>query len=677
MCRHGRIRNPGGSAHASAAAGARSITRTARVGRPTGFERAGLCAWLAGVGLLAVLSTPRPCRAADAGVVQPPAQLKHLSLEELLQVEVTSVTRSPEPLSQAASAVQVVTGEEIHRSAAQTLPEAIRLASNFEIAQQSAHDWAITARGFNGAPLTNNGLADKLLVMIDGRTVYTPLFAGVFWDQQHVLLEDIDRIEAVSGPAGTQWGANAVNGVLNVVTKNARETQGLYVSGAGGTRIQDLGAARYGGRLGERTFYRVYGQRLDERASETITGASADDAWWLEQGGFRMDRELSKGSLTLQGDAFQGRESAIDRTRLSGQNVLARWVHPSGGTGEWSVQAFYDRAWRHLPGPPFTDELLTWDLDAQQRLALGDRHALVWGVGGRVMEDRARTAHQLSFDPERRRMNLGSAFLQDQVTIVPSRVTLTVGTKVEHNAFSGTEWQPDGRLAWSITERHMVWLAASRAVRSPSRFDADVRIPSLFGTHSFRSEKLDAYEVGARVRPSAQVSLSVAAFSNRYRDVRSIDTNTAPPPALLFANHQKARTDGLELAGTVQAAPWWRVIAGANWLQWKFENTSPLVLRLSQPFEAIDPHDHFQLHSMMDLGRGIQLDVVARAVGRLGTTPFSAAVPSYGAGDVRLAWHTGPVELEALGTNLWAARHVEFVRAIPRAVSARLTWRRK
>ena len=307
-----------------------------------------------------------------------------------MNLEVTSVSKAPEKLTEVASAIQVITNEDIDRSAVARLPEALRLAPNLQVAQVNAHDWAITARGFNGAPIGTNTLADKLLVMIDGRTVYTPLFGGVFWDVQNVLMEDIDRIEVVSGPGGTLWGANAVNGVINVQSKNTKETQGLFVSESLGTFLQDNVAVRYGGKLDSQLSFRVYGQLFDHRNTTLASGRDAQDHWNMTQGGFRMDYEVSrKDQFTVQGDLYGGKEdSAV--TYLNGQNLIAKWNHIFSQRSDLTVQTYFDRTHRNITGPDIVEKLTTYDIELQHHFAIRRRHKILWGAGYRQMHNETR-----------------------------------------------------------------------------------------------------------------------------------------------------------------------------------------------------------------------------------------------------------------------------------------------
>jgi iron complex outermembrane receptor protein len=600
------------------------------------------------------------------------AELKQLSLEALMNQDVAVVTRRPEKLLESPSAVQVITGEDIHRSGATSLPEALRLASNLEVAQVNSHDWAISARGFN------NTLANKLLVMIDGRSVYTPLDAGVFWDAQNVLLDDIDRIEVVSGPGGTLWGANAVNGVINIVTKSARDTQGLLVEGGGGSFLQDSGAIRYGGRIGTNLFYRVNAQRSDCDAALFPNGKSAPDSWDMSQGGLRLDwYPREENIVTLEGNAYAGSEATTPRnTFLDGQNLLGRFTHTISDTSDLSIQAYFDRTWRDI-SQSFAEDLKTYDLDFQFRFSWGSRQSITWGAGYRLMQDEVHNTAALAFIPPNRNMQLFSGFIQDEIALVPERLKLTLGTKLEHNDFSGLEAQPSARLAWTPTDLHTIWAAISRAVRSPSRIDSDFELPGappfvLLGDKNFQSETVLAYEAGYRVRPIERATLSLATFYSDYNNLRSVDAIT--PTNFIIGNGFNGQTWGVELSGTYQATAWWRLRAGYTYLHkdlWPGSAKATPSIR-----EGNDPENQVMLQSIMNLPAHFQLD----AVGRYVDTLQNPNVPSYVSFDVRVAWWwRDDLEISIVGQNLWDNQHPEFGAAttreeIPRSVFGKVAW---
>jgi iron complex outermembrane receptor protein len=600
------------------------------------------------------------------------AELKQLSLEALLNQDVTIVTRRPEKLSASPSAVQVITGEDIHRSGATSLPEALRLASNLQVAQVNSHDWAISARGFN------NTLANKLLVMIDGRSVYTPLDAGVFWDVQNVLLEDIDRIEVVSGPGGALWGANAVNGVINIVTKSAKDTQGLLIEGGAGSFLQDFGAVRYGGSNGTNLFYRVYAQRFDRNSAVFPNGNDARDSWDMSQGGLRVDWLPSEvNTLTVQGDIYSGSETTVPaNTSLDGQNIIGRWSHTISDTSDLTLQAYFDRTWRRVPNL-FAEDLKTYDFDFQFRFGLGQRQSITWGAGYRLMQDAVENSAAIAFIPPHRNMQLFSGFIQDEITLVPDHLQLTLGTKLEHNDFSGFEFQPSVRLAWTPAERHTIWAAVSRAVRSPSRIDSDVELPGappfqVVGNKDFDSETVLAYEAGYRVRPMDPLTLSLASFYNDYDHLRSI--NALTPTNFIIANGFQGQTWGFEFSGTYQLTDWWRLRAGYTYLNKLLWSHRPAVNPSVR--EGNDPENRFRIQSVMNLPAHFQLDLIGRYVDILA----NPHVPSYFSFDARLAWWwKDNLEISIVGQNLLDNQHPEFGAAatreeIPRSVFGKVAW---
>lgn len=600
-----------------------------------------------------------------------------MSIEELMNFEVTSVSRRPERLFEAASAVQVITRADIQRSGAATLPEALRLASNLQVGQLNSFATIISARGFNAL------FANKLLVMIDGRVVYTPLFAGVFWDVQNVVLEDVDRIEVISGPGGALWGANAVNGVINIITRSAADTQGLLASVAVGSFLKDQVTARYGGRVGERLFFRIYAQHFDRDNTFLADGQDHADAWRMTHGGFRMDWLPSEAStLTLQGDLYGGALHTLpNESSTNGQHVLASWTRTFSAGSDLRVQAYFDRTWRYQDPGGVTDALATADLDAQHRFPLARRHSILWGAGYRLMGSEVRyDTTTRAFLPPRKTLQLFSAFVQDDVTLVPGRLKVTVGTKLEHNTYSGLEVQPGTRLTWTPDARQTIWSAVSRAVRSPSRIDKDFYIPgypvpppdpSVAGGPHFDSEKLVAYELGYRVQPAADLSLAVAAFYNTYDDLYSVE---ALPGTRTYQIQNGSEGDswGAELSGTYQPAPWWRLRGGYTYVYTDLRSKPGRTFDTS--ILADDPKHQFLLQSMLDLPGRFQLDVVSRYVSERPARP----TPSYFTFDARLAWLHSQWEFAIVGQNLWEKRHSEFAGEqvqIPRGIYGRLTWR--
>ncbi|HEX4342995.1 MAG TPA: TonB-dependent receptor, partial [Verrucomicrobiae bacterium] len=601
------------------------------------------------------------------------AALKKLSLAELMNVEVTLVSKRPENMSQTASAIQVITSDDIHNSGALSLPEALRLAPNLEVAQVNSHDWAISARGFNTT------LANKLLVMIDGRTVYTPLDAGVFWDVQNVQLEDIDRIEVISGPGGALWGANAVNGVINIVTKSARDTQGIYASAGGGSFDEDQVDFRYGTQVASNLFVRVYGEHFDRNSTDFPNGTDGTNDWNMNQGGFRADWYPSgQNTMTLEGNFYSGTEDTLGPgdTIVDGQNVLGRWTHDFQNESEFSAQAYFDRTWRDIPNS-FAEDLKTFDIDLQYSFDWGNRQKIVVGGGYRLMDDDINNSPGLAFLPAHKDLNLGNIFAQDEIALIPDKLKLTIGTKLEHNDYSGFEVQPSIRLGWTITPDQFAWAAVSRAVRSPSRIDTEVRSPgppaptAISGNEDFDSEKMIAYELGYRIHPFKRVTFSVSSYYNSYSELRSLDQ--VSPGVFVLGNDFAGATWGFEGSGTVQLTDWWHMQASYNYMKKTLYATESDALPSVR--EGNDPNNWASLQSVMDLPAHFSLDVTGRYVDSLP----SPNVPAYITCDVRIAWkYKEHLELSIIGQNLLDGEHAEFGalptrQEVPRSIFGKVT----
>jgi iron complex outermembrane recepter protein len=603
--------------------------------------------------------------------------LKTLSVEELMNVVVTSVSRRAEPLSHVASAIQVITQEDIRRSGATSLPEALRLASNLQVAQVDSRQWAISARGFNGTT------ANKLLVLVDGRTVYTPLFSGVFWDVQDVPLADISRIEVISGPGATLWGANAVNGVINVITKTPQETRGLLVSGGGGTALQGFGTARYGGSAGTGLRYRVYGKGFARDATTLPTGLDATDDWQMGQGGFRLDWEQSEVSrFTLQGDAYGGLMSQLAGTdvAVNGGNVLGRWSRTLSATSDIRVRLYYDRTHRDIPGT-FAEDLNTYDVEFQHRVLAGSRHNIVWGLGYRLLDDNVRNSSSLAFLPAQVVRHWFGGFLQDEIALVPDRLSVALGTKIEHNDYTGVEVQPSGRVNWRMSSSGTLWTAVSRALRTPSRIDRELFAPgqpphALAGGPDFRSEEVIAYELGYRVRHRA-LAVSLATFYNSYEGLRSLEQ--ANPPAafpLVISNGLDGQSYGAELTAEYRPTPGWRIRAGYTELRIKIWPKANSTDTSGGSGESHSPNRQFALHSSADLPAKLRLDGGFRYVSEIA----NQQLPGYAELDARLTWSPlAQMDLSVVGQNLLHRRHAEFGspaarREIERSVQGAVEW---
>jgi iron complex outermembrane recepter protein len=640
----------------------------------TGFNKQTITRWI--IRIIPALTLFLTVYQAHA---QSTKDLKNLTLEELTDVEVALVSKIPEKLSVTPSAIQVVTGEFIRRSSATRLPEVLELAFNLQAAQSSSHGWAITARGFNGAPLTGTSLANKLLVMIDGRSIYTPLFGGVFWDVQNVLLDDIDKIEVVSGPGGTLWGANAVNGVINIVRKPASETQGIYITGSAGTLFQDHLGFRYGGKIGDDLFYRAYFQRMDYNNTFLEGDADATDDWKMNQGGFRFDYHPSlKDRVIFQGDFYRGSENGLDSTLMDGQNFLAKWDHRINENSGFSLQMYFDRTWRNRPQTTFHDELYTYDIDFQHSFMIGQRNRILVGAGYRFMQDRINNTPTLIFEPADLDFDFLNLFVQDEVGLIQNRLKLSLGMKLSDNYYSGIGFQPGIRLSWIPNEQSTFWTATSHALRSASRFDADVVIPIL-GKNDFNWEKITAYEAGFRLMPSRALKISVAAYYNRYDNLRSINLINS---MFAFENDLKANSWGTEISATLQLNDWWKIRGGYTYLHKTFEQKSGAVIEGNEHFEGLDPDHQVKFHSMMDLPANLSLDLFARYIDDLPSAilmeniEVTPKVPDYFTVDVRLAWQFKEFTVSVNGRELISKSHAEFGNLkIPRNVYGTVTWR--
>jgi iron complex outermembrane receptor protein len=601
-------------------------------------------------------------------------QLRGLSIEELANVQVTTVSRREESLAEAPAATYVITREEILRSGAQTIPEMLRLAPNLYVAQTSAYGYTITARGMSGNAAVQN-FPNKLLLLIDGRSVYTPLFSGISWDQQDILPEDIDHIEVISGPAGTLWGANAVQGVINIITRSSAETQGGFVSAGGGDLQQSLGA-RYGGRLGDTATWRAYLHYFRSDGLDTPTGGDAHDGFHRLQAGFRLDWQSSpRDKLFLEGDAHDGSGEQFEN--ISGGSVTGRWNHQFAGS-DLQVQAYVNR---ETEGHDTTGGVPLWlnsyDLDVQHSFQLGRRNDFVWGGEIRLTQYRVEADGGLAFQPNRRSLTLADLFVQDTLAVTGS-LDLIVGLKLENDPYSHWSPMPNVRLAWTPDPNTLIWASASRAIRSPTPFDVDVQETVggqllLHGDPSFEPEKVTAYELGARLQPSSRVSFSVTGFYNDYDDLRSIETTPVTLLPLVWGNGIRGHTYGVEAWGNFQAASWWRLSASLDLLKESFRIKPGFVALTGVSEVADDPEREAKLKSSMEIGPKLTWDAELRYVSALP----DPALPAYTELNTRIGYRvTDRLELSVSGFNLLHARHQERpgAAAVPRNVFAELRW---
>jgi iron complex outermembrane receptor protein len=616
--------------------------------------------------------------------------LTQLSLEDLMNTKVTSISKKEQSLSRAAAAIFVITAEDVRRSGATSIPDLLRMVPGLDVAQINANSWAISARGFN------HQFSDKLLVLIDGRTVYTPLFAGVYWDVQDVPLEDIERIEVIRGPGATVWGANAVNGVINIITKSAADTQGGLLVAGGGTQDLALGTAQYGGKIGKDASYRVFTKYLDHNHFSDLTGQDGEDGWHLSHAGFRTDASLSqKDSLTVEGDLYGGSEGAnyghivsiappvnenLDGTEeLSGGNILSRWNHAFSRRSDTTLQFYFDRYERD--GPVISDNRGTFDLDFQHHLALGYRHDLIWGADYRYSSDYTEGTIDRAWVPAGRALQLFSTFAQDEIVLKPDRVFLTVGTKLENNYYSGWDLDPSARVAWTPSKQHSFWAAVSRADRTPDRRneDADINIAAfpgpggvpalltLLGNPNEESEHVVAYEAGYRAQPAGPFSIDVATFFNTYTDLATTEPGSPflvanPAPAhlvfpLVWGNLMHGTTYGIEVSANWKVNDRWTLSPGHTLLQMHLHTdaTSQDTTTLADT-EGSSPRHQAQLRSHLKLPGRFVWDVSGYFVERLS----AQAVPSYTRMDTQVSRQLGErLEFSLVGQNLLQDHHLE------------------
>jgi iron complex outermembrane receptor protein len=591
---------------------------------------------------------------------------------------VSTVSRQDSTVGKSPAAVFVITPEMIRRSGALTIPDLLRMVPGVDVAQIDANRWAVSIRGFN------NRFAGKLLVQVDGRDVYSEVFSGVFWDAIDVVLEDVERIEVIRGPGATVWGSNAVNGVINIITKSSRDTQGLLVNGGSGTEQRGFSTLRYGGQDGDNLYWRVYGKQF-ERDEGYFPDGSHDD-WRQGRGGFRTDWYASEQDIfTLQGDFYDGdsgnedittfatppytRNLAFD-TNIFGQNYLGRWTHIIDDDSDWALQVYYDHVGRHGE-VVLNDEQRILDVDFQYRFPLGQWHSIICGAEYRHTEGEFLGTFALSMVPPGRNTNLYSYFIQDEMTLVEDEWYLIAGSKFEHNDFSGFEYQPSVRLLHTPSERQSIWAAVSRAVRIPNRVEQNSVIHNnvspvgptfieIRGDNGVVSEQLLAYELGYRAQPTDDFSWDLALFYNNYKDLSAPVSNGAPyfDPTigaviipLRFANPYSADTYGLELTSTYQVREDWQITGSYTMLYMDVHAPADDITQGSSP------NNEVYVRSSWNPRCDLQIDVIGRYVDNLPALD----VPSYLTMDVRIAWQLYEnFEWAVVGRNLLDSPHLEF-----------------
>ena len=638
--------------------------------------------------------------------------LGQASIEDLMNMEVTSVSKKEQKLSRIASAVFVITQEDIRHSGATNIPDLLREVPGLDVAQVNGSTWEISSRGFNSL------LADKLLVLIDGRTVYTPLFAGVYWDVQDVPLEDIDRIEVIRGPGASVWGANAVNGVINIITKSAKETRGGLVTAGSGTHEPGFGVAQYGGKLFQATDYRFFVKGYDNNSFPSLSGQDGKDSSQLLHAGFRTDTTLSsKDSLTVQGDMYKGNEGEVvnivaltppygetlaDRINVSGGNILGRWNHTFSPSSDTTLQIYYDQTDRSRMIE--NEDVHTFDIDFQNHIAWGRRQDFVWGVGYRYFSYVTVGSLTASFNPPSGDKNLFTTFVQDEIALTPDRLYLTLGAKVEHNDFTGFVFQPSARIAWNVSKNNMLWAGYSRARRTPSPVDRGVNfsvsafpgpggipiLASVEGSLDTVNEDLDAFETGYRTQIRQNISLDLAVFYNQYGNLNTfepapivLETNPLPPhldSAFIFSNQMHGESHGLEMSVNWKLTPRWTLSPG-----YAFERIHLHTDAASQDISSVangegdSPHVQAQLRSTLTLPRKLDWNTSVYFVGRLAALQGS----SYTRLDTGITWRAHEhLSISLVGQNLLRNEHVEtssstqtvFSSEIKRSGYVKFTW---
>lgn len=621
----------------------------------------------AGFGLAGLLLTlPASGQAQQLASAQ---DVEALSIEQLANVEITSVSKSPQSLATAAAAIYVVSHDDVVRSGAISLPEMLRLAPNLEVMQTSPSRYAIAARGFNGNDAAQN-FPNKLLVLIDGRSVYTPLYSGVYWDMQDVLADNVERIEVVGGPGGTLWGANAVSGVVNIVTRKAADTAGGVAILQGGDQYSSV-AVQYGLNLTDSVSTRFYFKDFYQRSFNTGAGTSAHNGWSRPQAGFRTDWDGGADQLTLSGDVYGGAEGqAVGPDEvIGGGNLTLNWQRRLDDDSALQVLAYYDQARRTTMGAGgFT--LNIYNLEIQHNFRLADWNSIVWGIGDRIEQyriaDRIGVADSLTWKPAARTLNLGNIFAEDHIRLGEA-LTLTIGLKAENEPYSGIALMPSGKLAWQVTSRDLLWTSISRSVRSPTPFDTDVRELAgttlfLSGDPNFRPEEVTAYEAGYRGQWFDRFTVSISAFENVYDNLKSIEPSPATFLPLHWANSIEGNVHGVEIWGSLQAVDWWQLSAGGflQHLDLNFQPGSSKLLGTQQSGD--DPHGQASLRSSMNLGQDVNFDADFRYVGALP----DPKVPDYVELNARLAWRINDtLSLALSGYNLLHGQHLEYAGAGP------------
>ena len=606
-----------------------------------------------------------------------------------MDIEITSVSKKKEKMSEAAAAIFVITQDDIRRSGATSIAEALRMAPGLHVARVTSNEWMITSRGFSSR------FANKLLVLIDGRTIYTPLFSGVFWDVQDVLLEDIERIEVIRGPGASLWGANAVNGVINIITKKSSQTQGALFTAGGGIEERAFGSVRYGGRINDKTYYRAYFKYFDRDHFVMPTGEDGNDEWSMRRGGFRTDWiPDSENTVTFQGDVYEGDTeqrftfasltppfdpSVNSSGHVAGGNLISKWEHEFSDVSNTELQIYYDKTEREaLIIKEIRD---TFDFDFQHRFVPLEKHEILWGLGYRLSIDDITNSPPIVFNPDSRNAHLFSAFLQDEFILIEDVLKLTAGSKFEHNDYTGFEVQPSARLSWSPCENHTFWGSVSRAVRIPSRFEHDmsadiaafpgddgtINLAAIRGDRNFDSEELLAFEAGHRMKPIERLTMDTAVFYNIYDKLRTFDLveptfESSPVPHVVLplhtTNNMEGESYGIEIANHLQLTNYWRLTGSYSlFILYLHSQEFNQDLLDAEGDEGASPDHQFQIRSNLNLPKNFFFDTAWYYVDDL----KDYHIASYHRIDARLAWKPNEnMEISLVFQNIFDARHLEF-----------------
>ncbi len=656
--------------------------------------------------LLGLVLASVPTQAAETDILE-------LDLSSLMQIKITSAGRKTQNLSDVPAAVYVIRQEDLHSSGVTSIPEALRMVPGLQVARISSNKWAISSRGFNGT------FSNKLLVQIDGRSVYSPSYSGVYWDVQNVMLEDVDRIEIIRGPGATLWGANAVNGIINIITKQSSDTQGVLLSLGAGDHEQGIASLRYGTQLGENSYGRLYISHHAQDAYQfTADGTDSKDDWDMTYGGFRLDGDVGlNDSWTLQADVYRGENNqrvdsiwdphstipiqVQDSFHPKGANLLARWTHGTSEINSWSLQTYYDYFYR---GDIFLQQKYqTYDVDFQHRFQFTNWNDIIWGLGYRLVKDDFNNTFQATFEPENRTNTLLSAFVQDEICLLSKRLWFTLGSKLEKNDYTNIEVQPSARLLWKPKENQRLWVAVSRAVRTPSRVEDSGKItvsmfelPSppyppgtimpftLIGNQEMDAEELLAYEAGYRYEVGSNLSIDITLFYNIYDELQTYQLTNS----LQFVNGMEGKTYGGEISAEWKPVPWLKTELSYSYIELQMDVDDTIDRYYETVVEESIPKHQVSVRSSVDLNQNVQLNLWGRYVDTLKIASAQAhdlgmEVDSYVELDANIAWQPNKeLELMLVGQNLLDSHHLEFIQEyftspveIERSVYVKLTWK--